>query len=215
MRLITGSMSIYKFCRLIFWKVAFFKIGKEIEKALVHSYQRQGKSLAQGDEHILIKGETEIAPQNQSWVCLLSWNPGANQQVRITNCNFKTIIPTHALDCGDPTQDSRILPPPQHSRILPLTSKRKRSRHQDTPNQRRRVESKIAGRSLDNGAHLEGRLTLINIASDPTGDSAANEIKDDRAENRGSGAGPSEEGESKDKGGLKKRKFRRTASKNE
>lgn len=42
-------------------------------------------------------------------------------------------------------------------------------------------------------AHLESRLTLINLGSDyQTGDSAANEIKDARAENRGSEAGPSE-----------------------
>lgn len=151
----------------------------------------------------------------------------ANQQVRITNCKLKTIPgKLNALDSGGPTrhscilpstqhsctlpstQHSRILPPTQHSRVLPLTLKRKQSWHQDTTNQRRRVDSTTAGRSLDNRAYLEGRSTLIKLASDyPTGDSAANEIKDARAENRESEAGPSEEGEGKDKGMLKERNF--------
>ncbi|MCJ1343542.1 hypothetical protein MMC31_001737, partial [Peltigera leucophlebia] len=73
--------------------------------------------------------------------------------------------------CGDP---SHILPPTQRSRILPPPLKRKQSRHQDTPNRRPRVDSTTAGSDYQ------------------TGDSAANEIKDARAENRGSEAGPSE-----------------------
>lgn len=142
----------------------------------------------------------------------------ANQQVRITNCKLKKIPGNlNALDFGDPTQHScilsstqhsRILPPTQHSRALPLALKRKQSWHQDTTNQRRRVDSTTAGRSLDIRAHLEGRSTLIKLASDyPTGDSAANEIKDAGAENRESEAGPSEEEEGKGKGMLKKRNF--------
>lgn len=133
----------------------------------------------------------------------------ANQQVRITNCKLKTNPgDLNTLDSGDPMQHSCILPSTQPSRILPLTLKREQGWHQDTTNQRRRVDSTTAGRSLDNRAHLEVHSRLINLASDyPTGDSAANEIKDARAENRGSEAGLSEEGEGKDKGTLKERNF--------
>lgn len=131
----------------------------------------------------------------------------ANQQVRITNCKLKTNPgDLNTLDSGVPMQHSCILPSTQPSRILPLTLKRKQGWHQDTTNQRRRFDSTTAGMSLDNRAHLEGHPRLINLTSDyPTGDSAANEIKDARAENRGSEAGLSEEGEGEDKGMLKKR----------
>ena len=133
----------------------------------------------------------------------------ANQQVRITNCKLKTNPgDLNTLDSGDPTQHSCILPSTQHSCILPLILKRKQSWHQDTTNQRRRVDRTTAGRSLDNRAHLEGHSRLINLASVyPVADSAANEIKDARAENRGSEAGLLEEGKGKDKDMLKKRNF--------
>lgn len=95
--------------------------------------------------------------------------------------------------------------PTQHSHNIPPSLKRKQSWHKDTPNPRRRVESTIAGGSLDNGTLLGGRLTPINLASGYLiGDSDKNEIKDARVENRGPEAGRSEEGESKSEGMLEK-----------
>lgn len=95
----------------------------------------------------------------------------------------------NSLDFRDPTQ---------HSYNIPPSLKRKQSWHEDASNQRQRVESTIAGRSLDNGTLLEGRSTLINLAFDEY------ESKDARVENRGSEAGPSEEGETKSEGMLEK-----------
>lgn len=112
----------------------------------------------------------------------------------------------NSLDFRDPTQHSHNIPlrdPTQHSHNITPSLKRKQSWHKDIPNQRRRVESTIAGRSLDNGTLLESRLTLIDLASDhPTGDSDENGIKDARMETRGMEAEPSEEGESKSEGML-------------
>lgn len=77
--------------------------------------------------------------------------------------------------------------------------KRKRSFEQDTPNKRQKISSSNGGKSLDNRAHLEGRLTLIKLASSA----------DPELENSGPEAGPSEEWDSKDKGVLKKKDFKR------
>ncbi len=100
----------------------------------------------------------------------------------------------NSLDFRDPTH---------HSHNTPPSLKREQSWHKDSPGQRPKVESTIAGMSSDIGTVLEGHLTRINLASDyPTGDFGENEIKDASLENRGSEAGPSEEGEMKDEGML-------------
>lgn len=71
---------------------------------------------------------------------------------------------SNELDLGDPTQ---------HSRNLIFRLKRKRSFQRDIPNKRQSMSSSNAGRYLDNTAHLDGRLTLIDPVANPsTGGSA-------------------------------------------
>lgn len=95
----------------------------------------------------------------------------ANKDYKLqAKCYHTNAWNLNSLDFRDPTQ---------HSNSISPSLKRKLSWQRDTPNQRRRVESTITGRSLDNGTLLEGPLTLINLASDySTGDFDENEIKD-------------------------------------
>lgn len=90
----------------------------------------------------------------------------------------------------------------------PPSLKHEQSWHKDSPSPRPRVESTIAGMSLDIETVLGGPLTQINLASDyhPTGDFDENEIKEARLENRGPPeAGSPEEEEWKNEGMLEDR----------
>lgn len=147
--------------------------------------------IVQGDEHTLIKGINTNSPIES----VLGWPTEQNFAGESASEDYKLQAGNlNWLDFRDPTQ---------HSHNTPPSLEREQSWHKDPPSQQPRVESTIAGMSLDTGTDLEGHLTRINLASDyPTGDFDENEIKDARLENRGPEARSSEEEERKSEGML-------------